>query len=346
MRIGQNPAKFVETVPQPARVTVAIITYIPFLEGYYRESLDVLKACLGSLWSNTRLPYDLMVFDQASCGPVRDFLREKHAEGRIQYLTFSDKNVGKAAGWNYVFAAAPGEIVAYADADIYFEPGWLTALVKVLDAYPEAGMVTGIPMWSPSRHSTATFEWAKSTKGVTLKEGKLLPWEDYWRHARSLGQDEATARANFDGQVDLMVIDNRTPDTAPRSSPPVPRPQGSPALDDSAPGTLHAARFYIGAGHFQFVARKSVLQEVLPIPADRPMGQVRRLDDAINARGYLRLSTPEWWVLHMGNTLTVTGKSAPAHATAPEASGKRLRGPARRFIQWLYHKTFEILYKP
>ena len=46
MRVGQNPAKFIDHVPQPERVTVAIVTYIPFLSGYYAESLEVLKVCL------------------------------------------------------------------------------------------------------------------------------------------------------------------------------------------------------------------------------------------------------------------------------------------------------------
>ncbi len=326
MRIGQNPAKFVQSVPQPERVTVAIITYIPFLNGYYAEMLDVLKACLGSLAAHTETPYDLLVFDNASCPEVRAYLSAEHAAGRIQYLVLSEQNLGKAAAWNFVFAAAPGEIMAYADADIYFEQGWLTALVDVLDAYPNAGMVTGIPMWSPAQFSTATVQWAEAAEGVMLERGKLLPWADYWKHARSLGQDEAKARENFGKQEDVVIEDCRL------------------QIED---GTPHAARFYVGAGHFQFVARKAVLQEVLPIPADRPMGQVRRLDVAINGRGYLRLSTPDWWVRHLGNTVPGDIKAgAPVSRPAPREKKQRgLRGPLRRVVQWVYHKAFDLLYR-
>jgi hypothetical protein len=32
MRVGQNPASFIDTVAQPKAVTVALVTYIPFLE--------------------------------------------------------------------------------------------------------------------------------------------------------------------------------------------------------------------------------------------------------------------------------------------------------------------------
>jgi hypothetical protein len=338
MRIGQNPAKFVDSVPEPQRVTVAVISYIPFLSGYYAQGLEVLQACLGSLWANTRMPFDLLVFDQASCPEVRAYLHDQHAAGKIQFLVLSEKNLGKAAAWNFVFSAAPGEIIAYADADIHFEPGWLEALVGVLERYPQAGMVTGIPMWSPAQYSSATVRWAQSTAGISLQRGKLLPWEDYWQHARSLGQDEGEARRNFEGQEDLLIEDRRSgpPHPAHRSSQNPPR-----SSLDVAPGTLNTAQFFVGAGHFQFVARKSVLQEVLPIPAERPMGQVRRLDAAINERGYLRLSTPDWWVRHMGNTLAEENASD----LAIPAARRPLRGPLRRLVQWLYHKAFELLYK-
>lgn len=314
MRIGQNPAKFVKSVPKPARVTVTIITYIPFLSGYYAESLDVLKTGLNSLWTHTDMPFDLMVFDNASCVEVRTYLQEQHSAGKIQYLTLSEQNLGKAAAWNFVFAAAPGEIIAYADADIFFEQGWLTALVEALDAFPNAGMITGIPMWSPAQFSTATVAWAEAEEGVSVERGKLLPWDDYWKHAQSLGQDEATANENFEKQEDVIL---RAP---------------------------HGTRYYVGAGHFQFVARKSVLQQVIPIPADKPMGQVRRLDVAINERGFLRLSTPDWWVRHLGNSLAGFEKgSGPDQPASHQKT--RLRGPLRAFVQWVYHRAFDLLYK-
>lgn len=321
MRIGQNPAKFVESVPQPARVTVTIVTYIPFLSGYYAEMLDVLKACLGSLWAHTPTPYDLLIFDNASCSEVREWLSEQHAAGKIQYLVLSEKNVGKAAAWNFIFAAAPGEIIAYADADIYYYPGWLAALTGVVDAFPNAGMVTGIPMWSPAQYATATVTWALNTREVSLERGKLLPWEDYWKHARSLGQSKAEAKENFDKQEDIRIY-----------------------LGDTRPQQL-APYYYIGAGHFQFVARKAVLQEVLPIPANRPMGQVRRLDIALNERGYLRLSTPDWWVQHLGNSLAdLPGARGPRKGVSSPAK-RALPGPVRRLIQWIYHKSFDLLYR-
>ncbi len=88
MRIGQNPARFVEKVAQPAEITVAVVSCIPFLSGYYEQSLDVLKVVVESL-NATREPahpYDVMLFDNHSCAEVRAYLKEASDQGKIQYL--------------------------------------------------------------------------------------------------------------------------------------------------------------------------------------------------------------------------------------------------------------------
>lgn len=322
MRVGQNPAKAIDHVAQPARITAAVVSYIPFLGGYYTESLEVLKACLGSLRANADLPFDLLVFDNASCPEVRAYLSAAHQAGEIQFLVLSDKNIGKGGAWNFIFSAAPGEILAYADSDIYFFPGWLSAQVQALETFPEAGMVTGLPLWSPAEFSTSTVRWAEENPAVQIERGHLLSWEDYWRHSRSLGSDPEKARAHYEGCEDIRLL-------------------------------YQGQRYYVGAGHFQFVARRSVLQQVLPIPSQRPMGQVRSLDIALNEKGYLRLSTEQWWVQHLGNTLQGLPEGAPTARVAQPANARPAARPhsltawkpARRVLLWLYDRLFTILYR-
>ena len=94
MRKGQNPAKSVKTVAKPERMTVAVLTYLPFLSGFYEEGLDVLKVSLESMRKDAGLPFDLMVFDNGSCAEARDYLIAEKEAGRIQYLLLSEKNVG------------------------------------------------------------------------------------------------------------------------------------------------------------------------------------------------------------------------------------------------------------
>ncbi|MQC26227.1 MAG: glycosyltransferase family 2 protein [Chloroflexi bacterium] len=309
MRVGQNPVKSVESIAPPAPVTVVVISYIPFLAGYYAQSLEILKRCLGSIAANTDGDYDLMLFDNGSCAEVRAYLLEEQAAGRIQYLTLSERNFGKAGAWNIALAAAPGNVVVYADSDVFFHPGWLPAHLAALKAFPQAGMVSGLPILTPEKFSSATIDWANAQKNVKLERGPLITWQEFWRHARTLGDDEPTARAFYDFNPTIQISKGK-------------------------------ARYFIGAAHFQFAAPKAALEAILPIPAERPMGRVRLLDELINSKGYLRLSTPECYVEHMGNTLP-DGSLSPAKPRRV----RRLRGPLRKLLQWIYDRIFTLLYR-
>ncbi len=321
MRVGQNPVKAIERIAPPALVTAVVISYIPFLSGYYAHSLELLKLCLTSLRKTTNGDVDLMVFDNGSCGEVCDYLLREQVAGLIQYLTLSERNQGKPAAWNFAFAAAPGEFVAYADSDVYFHEGWLKASMDALKTFPQAGMVTAMPILTPQKYSTATIKWAKRQRRVKIKRGELLPWDDFWRHARSLGDSEEIARRFY---------------------------AENPAVQLNYKGK----RYYAGAAHFQFAARKCVLQEVLPIPADRPMGRVRLLDEAINAKGYLRLSTEEWYVQHLGNQMPAqadlvheSSLKIPASKKQPAGAGIWRWAPLRKLLQWLNGWSFDRLHR-
>lgn len=317
MRVGQNPVKSVETIAPPASVTVVVISYIPFLSGYYAHSLELLKLCLGSLHANTEGAYDLMVFDNGSCVEVREYLLAEQGARRIQYLTLSERNLGKPAAWNICFAAAPGEFVAYADADVYFYKGWLASSLDALRSMPQAGMLTAMPMLTPQKYSTATVKWARQQRGAKVETGQLFSWDDFWKHARSLGNSEDNGRAFFKDNKAVRL-------------------------------SYKKRQYWVGAAHFQFTARKSVLQQVLPIPAERPMGRVRLLDEAINARGFLRLSTTEWYVQHMGNQLPAAGDLLDGTQTAPSRATRVASlwawPPLRKLLQWLNGWSFDRLH--
>ncbi len=173
MRVGHNPARFVEKVAQPAEITLAVVNCIPFLSGYYEQSLEVLKACISSIHSSTPEAHDLMVFDNRSCREVRDYLQSAYEQGMIQTLVLSDKNIGKIGAWNFMFGAAHGRYVVFADGDIGFRPGWLKASLDLFAAFPNAGMVTARPLRSPMEYSSATLEWAQKQKSRCIRTRPL-----------------------------------------------------------------------------------------------------------------------------------------------------------------------------
>ena len=317
MRLGQNPAKFVDHVHKPQRVTVAVLTYVPFLSGYFATYLDVVKACLGSIWETTDLPYDLLVFDNASCQELREFLLASQQEGRIQLLILSDQNLGKGGAWNAIFQAAPGELIAYADSDALFYRGWLSRSVQILDTFPKVGMVTSRPFRTREQLFSATLKWAESDPKAVLERGSFVPWERFREFDMSLGQSEGEVRQRYEHTEDLRV----------------------------SYGGLTA---HIGASHWQFVARKNVLQRCLPMEMDRPMGQVLALDERMNEAGYLRLMTPEPLVMNMSNSVLpvpqADGKAA--ERARADGLGRRLLewSPVRRGLLWFYDRVFGWYY--
>lgn len=315
MRVGHNPARFVETVAQPAGITVALVNCIPFLSGYYQQGLDVLKTVIESLHATREAahPYDVMVFDNHSCSEVRTYLQEAYGDGKIQYLVFSDTNIGKIGAWNFMFGAAQGEYVVFADGDVGFRPGWLTASLALFDAFPNVGMVTARPLRSPMEYSSATLEWANQQTGVYL-EGQFLDWDCYWEHARSTGYSEEKARAEF--------------------------PQGR---DHRL--TYKGQTAFVGATHFQFMARRELLKQIIPLASEQPMRGERALDVAINKLGYLRLLTDKPYVWHIGNTLSDAGQVARPAAKRKSLLQRVLWLPIiRRPLLWLNNQIFRLYF--
>ena len=314
MRKGQNPAKFVKEVAKPERITAALLNYIPVLSGFYAETLDVLKVSLESMRKDAGLPFDLMVFDNGSCAEVRDFLIQEKEEGRIQYLILSEKNMGKGGAWNVMLTGAPGEVIAYTDADVLFSPNWLSRSVELLETFPNVGMVTARPFRTSPELYTSTQEWARTN--ATLEEGQFIPWETFLEFNLSLGQTEEENRKVYAETSDWRL---------------------------GYKGVTAIA----GASHWQFTAYKSTLQQFLPFDMDKPMGQVRQLDKRMNDAGLLRLMVSDPLAMNMSNTLGyLRGELKTQNVKRKAGFGKRVLelAPIKKMLLAVYNKIFSWYY--
>jgi len=314
MRVGQNPAKSMETVARPNRITAAVLTSIPFVGGYYAEMPQVLKTSLDSLRGTADLPFDLLVFDNGSCSEVREYLEGEQAAGHIQYLLLSERNIGKGGAWNAIFGGAPGEILAYADGDVLFHPGWLSRSVKILEAFPSVGMVTARPFRTDPALFSSTQAWALQDPEAVVETGSFIPWEVFREFDVSLGQSEQQVRSRYETTQDLRI-------------------------------TFHGVSALAGASHWQFVAHKQTLAQFLPFDMSRPMGQVRLLDQKVNDAGMLRLMATDPLVRHMGNTLRGLDMPTPGpFGTQPPRRRFVDLPPVRRVLVRLYHRIFKLYF--
>lgn len=325
-RLGINPARGKFSTYQPAQVSVAVLTYIPHLEGYFRHRLDVLKLALASIYINTTIPYDLFIFDNGSCPEVVDYLRHSRDHGDIHYLLLSHQNIGKIGALKVMFNALPGELVAYSDDDILFYPGWLEAHLEIMKKFPQVGMVSGAPVRNASKHAMQTlqrFENDASPLVSVIRERRIPDeWERDW--AVSTGRDPGQHLEDTKNELDAVV-----------------KVEGVEAI--------------AGANHFQFVAPKDVIVRALPNDwSGKLMGNMVELDEAVDNLGYLRLSTAQRFTRHIGNAISeeLAGevKALGLSTTASLQRSKRqqrhwlLAIPGMRgILKSLYDRLFSIL---
>jgi hypothetical protein len=74
------------------------------------------------------------------------------------------------------------------------------------------------------------------------------------------------------------------------------------------------------------------------------MGQVRSLDEQINQAGYLRLTTCQPLVTHMGNQLV---EDSLSNVISPKPSQRRLvdANLIRKLLLWLYDSIFRLYHQ-
>ena len=334
-RIGQNPAKLGIQAYQPQKLGLATITYIPSQEGYFRDSLAILKLTLVSLRRNTSEHFDLLVFDNGSSAAVQeDLLRLQH-QGVIDWLILAGKNLGKTGAQNWIFSAMPNEWIGYTDSDVLFRKGWLEASREIITHFPDAGMVGAQPCYFDVLKGEGQAHLPLRSK-ASYQFGPYTPdeWvtEEYCRGVNATPEQSAKYHA---AQLGLVRVKR-----------------------DGFQASL-------GASHMQFMIPAEFARRIIPLPYHSGLSQEedRQLDLRIDQHGKLHLSTLKPYVVHMGNVLDVwvIGLVSEAgvgmeQSTQPRPSvylpcvtrtyglGWLARQPgSRRWLVRLYNKLFQVL---
>ena len=281
-RIGINPKRGQLTEYIPAKVTLAMLTYLPNQAGYFAERLAVTRLSLESLIAHTSEPHDLIVFDNGSCPELVSYLCGLRDQGHINYLILSGSNIGKISALQIIFRAAPGEIVAYSDDDVFFLPGWLDAHLKIMDTYPRVGLVTGFYIRSHLRYATKTIETFTARPDVEVSRGYLIPREQEQHYIDNMGRSWESYQQEVSGLEDI-------------------------GLCYKGVSTLASA------GHHQFVTTRQLMLEVLPSWDRNLMGKMVELESAIDQRGYLRLSTFTPVTRLLGNVISAENAAEAKH---------------------------------
>lgn len=335
MRVGINPAKAGLPAYTPKRLGVALIVYIPVLEGYFQNSLEIFRYQVASLRAATGQEFDLLVFNNGSCPEASAQLDELYQQGQIDWLVQSAHNLGKAGAWNWIFAAMPNELICYADSDVLFRPGWLEASREVLEAFPKAGMIAAQPNFFDVLEGEGTaHQQLAAQDGYSL--GEYRPAKEIVdEYCYGIGATEETAQPFY--QKPLPAITNHAKNV----------------------------QAVTGASHMQFLIPRDVARQVVPLPAAHALlrRETMSLDRKIDQSGYLHLSTLKPYVFHMGNTInerllnelqSITGGAIQPERGKAKSNGaqpgvKRLmaslarRPRFNRLFRRLYNLLFQAL---
>jgi len=261
----------------PARVTAAILTYVPNEVGYFEDRFDVMRVCIESIIKNTQEPFNLMVFDNGSSNKVVDYLRKQHDVGNIDFLMLSHQNIGKISALQIIFKAVPGEIIAYCDDDVFFLPGWLKRHLKVIDTYPDVGAVSGMYIKPHMKEGIkATMQFA-ARQDVKMEKGNLVDKDLEVHYIKNMGRTWEQYQKEINGLEDVRM-------------------------------TFKGIQTYASAGHYQFVAVKDRILKALPDKwKSNLMGQMHEFDIAIDELKMLRVCTTPATVRLLGNQINQEG---------------------------------------
>lgn len=280
-RLGRNEYK-IQTLLKPKRITAAVVTFVPHDLGYFQDRLEVIKLSLMSLVKHADLPIDLMVFDNASFFPVVEYLKSLKDKQIIDYLILSSTNIGLPGAYNIIAGAAPGEIIAFANEDVFYFPHWLSEQIAIIDTFPDVGLVSGFYL----RGTSPIMADLARQKNLNVR---IAQAPDQWI-------EEFCRDASY---------------TSPQSYYEAQKVQGWTDLQDRLI-EYDGKQAYAGGVCWQAVFKKEVLKKVLP--NEDPIEKGHNSFDAylhseIINKSYLRLSTPKRLVRHIGNVITPEYKS-------------------------------------
>ena len=275
MRTGKNPSKKGVPAYSPKQLGIALLVYIPFMEGYFRHSLDILKYQIASLHQNTKQEIDLLVFDNGSCSEVVDELKKLYDDRYVDWLVLSQHNLGKVGAWNWIFGSMPNDFICYADSDVLFREGWLKSSFEIISAFPNVGMVSAQPTFHDvlGGKGKAHLSLGRDQNYINSQYRPSIEIVD--EYCRGIGaDDELSARFH---NMDLPCITDLRSNTS----------------------------AVVGATHMQFIIPKEVARQMPPLPVSKALygDETTSLDRKIDDLGYLHLSTQKNYVMHMGNTI-------------------------------------------
>lgn len=270
MRIGYNPYKD-QSIDKTGFIHQVIIpVFIPNQEGYFKESLPILKLCLQSLFATMHGKTFVTVVNNGSCAAVTAFLQELFDRQEIHEIVHT-ANIGKLNAIVKGLAGTRFELVTLSDADVLFLDGWQSETIRIFKDIPKAGVVGIVPQFNLHKVNCANVLldnlFGGRMKFLPVKNaGALDRFYESIGWDRNFNHDYLKYSLGLQWNDDLCVL--------------------------------------IGSGHFVATYKRNIFDD---IPSFNPyrMGGYSEdcLDSAPLRKDYWRLTTYDNFAYHIGNAI-------------------------------------------
>ena len=324
-----NPQKQSKKIPLKYQHRLIIVVFIPSLEGYYTNVLEVFKLCLESAITTTNSNCAITVVNNASCIEVVQFLNDKLAGDEIDTVIHHKQNIGKIDALIGAARASREPIITISDVDILFQFGWQSEIEKVFSNIKNVASVSPIPC-----RNFKNYETSSTLNKIILKKVKFnyssIP-SNHDDHNKYLESFHWKLESNEN--VKWPVVES------------------------------NAVKAIVGSGHQILCMRRELFFSTVPKKPSLTLvgnnSEFLYCDQPINLSGGMRLSTYHNYAFHMGNTVeewmrdvqnenikhSQEKESAYKASKLPEFIPKTPNLNLYKLKKRVIHKVFNMLYK-
>ena len=329
MRVGMNPQKQSKKIQLKCQHRLIIVVFIPSLDGYYKNVLEVFKLCLDSAISTTNSNCAITVVNNASCIEVADYLNSKLEENSIDTVIHHKDNIGKIDALIGAARASREPIITISDVDILFKQGWQIETERIFSNISGVASVSPIPC-----RNFKNYETSSTLNKILFSKVKFnyqsIP-ENHLEHNKFLESFHWELETNTD--VKWAVIES------------------------------NGVKAIVGSGHQILSMRRELFFTTMPIEPSLILvgnnSEFLYCDQPINSSGGMRLATYNNYAYHMGNTvedwmrdvqkeneaiLTTSNKDSIVFKL-PEFNPKKPNKSWYTFKKRAVHRLFNLIHK-
>jgi hypothetical protein len=270
MRIGFNPNKDKELSESTFFHQIIIPVFIPNENEYFKDSFQILKYCLESLFTTSHSNTFFTVVNNGSCDKVVNYLNDLYQNKLIHEL-INTSNIGKL---NAILKGCVGhrfDLITITDADVLFLKNWQEETYKIFNKFKKVGVVSPVPSSKVLKQFTSNVI-VENLLSKRLKFRDVLNPSALKMFANSIGNK------SFYNNIQLKKILS------------------------IEKGNVKAI---IGAGHFVATYRGSIFENIKQKFSKYSLGgnsEGDLLDKPVIENGLWRVSTEDNYAFHMGNT--------------------------------------------